>query len=277
MAARRRHRRPRRRRRQHRTRARRRASRRHRQPTRRRRASAGRSALGDADPRGTLADVLWRHRLAQHALAPAAVRMPRVTEDRGEIAIVQDDGDLVAPANAFDIPLTGLRYAPRPGGGYDISRTDSSFRGALGDRVTLGDDDSVAKSLPFSFTFYGTHAIGRVRQLRRQHHVRRRRQREHRPQRRAGCCRALRASPRFWPTSIPRSAASVFVRPAPMRSPRRGAACGSSIRAARRTMQTSLFPDGSLEMKYAAAPPWNAADGIAGISPGIPARSCRSI
>jgi hypothetical protein len=36
----------------------------------------------------------------------------------------------------------------------------------------------------------------------------------------------------------------------------------------RATFQTSLFPDGTIEMKYAAAPTWSASDGIAAIAPG---------
>jgi hypothetical protein len=34
------------------------------------------------------------------------------------------------------------------------------------------------------------------------------------------------------------------------------------------TLQTSFFPDGTVEMKYAAAPPWTAENGVVGISPG---------
>ncbi|HLG53736.1 MAG TPA: hypothetical protein VI485_00305 [Vicinamibacterales bacterium] len=113
-------------------------------------------SIGDADPRGTLADVLWKHRAAQGRLAPSAVITPRATEDIGDVAVIQDEGDLVAPANTFDLQLTGLRYVPRAGGGYDVSRTESSFRAALGDRVTLSDDDMVAKTLAFGFSFYGS-------------------------------------------------------------------------------------------------------------------------
>lgn len=79
----------------------------------------------------------------------------RMTEDVGEIAVIQDEGDVVTPANAFDLQQTGLRYAPRSGGGNDISRTDASFRTALGDAVTLGDDDSVSRNVLFTFNFYG--------------------------------------------------------------------------------------------------------------------------
>ena len=58
--------------------------------------------------------------------------------------------------NPFDIKLTGLHFVLRAGGGYDMVRIDPSFRPAIGDRVTLGDDDSVEKSVPFGFRFYGT-------------------------------------------------------------------------------------------------------------------------
>ena len=102
----------------------------------------------------------------------AAVGEPRATVDVGEIAVIQDEGDLIAPANTFDLQRTGLRYAPRAGGGYDVSRTDASFRAALGDPVTLGDDDSAARNLTFAFNFYGRPQSVGVRQLRRQHHVR---------------------------------------------------------------------------------------------------------
>src|SRR5204863_7984464 len=34
------------------------------------------------------------------------------------------------------------------------------------------------------------------------------------------------------------------------------------------TLQTSFFPDGSIEMKYAPAPPWTAVDGVTGVSSG---------
>jgi hypothetical protein len=34
------------------------------------------------------------------------------------------------------------------------------------------------------------------------------------------------------------------------------------------TLQVSLFPDGIVEMKYAAGPPWTAVDGVVGLSPG---------
>ena len=116
-------------------------------------ASKAPGGLRDPEPRGTIFDVLWNHRSASEAgrFAPFSVVTPRATADIGDVAVIQDEGDLVALPNAFDIQSTGLRFVLRAGGGYNMIRTDPDFRPAIGDRVTLGDDDSVEKSVPFGF------------------------------------------------------------------------------------------------------------------------------
>ena len=76
-----------------------------------------------------------------------------VTEDVGEIAVVQDEGDLLTAPNSFDLRGVGLRFT-RNGSAYDVTRTDAAFRPDLGTRVTLEDDDSVSFTLPFTFAFY---------------------------------------------------------------------------------------------------------------------------
>ena len=63
--------------------------------------------------------------------------------------------DLIAPANAFDLRGTGLRFARNGSGGYDVTRIDGTFRSALGTRLTLTDDDSRQVDVPFAFLFYG--------------------------------------------------------------------------------------------------------------------------
>ena len=102
-----------------------------------------------------LGDVLWRHSAAEGRLVPLSLIAPRATVDVGDIAVMQDEGDLVAPANTFDLQQVGLRFAPKAGG-YDVTRTDASFRATLGNVLTLGDDDSVSNPVPFTFNFYGT-------------------------------------------------------------------------------------------------------------------------
>ncbi|HKH74580.1 MAG TPA: hypothetical protein VKA59_24640, partial [Vicinamibacterales bacterium] len=97
--------------------------------------NAGRVVHGD--PRGMLGDVLWRHRAGASLRTASGGVTSLATEDVGEVAVIQDEGDVITPANTFDLQFRGLRYTPRSGGGYDVSATDGSFRAALGDAVTL--------------------------------------------------------------------------------------------------------------------------------------------
>ena len=107
----------------------------------------------------------------------------QVAEDIGEIAIVQDAGDLILPAHTFDLVGAGLRFTRNGSNGYSVARDRRQLSIDLGTSLTLGDDDSASVAVPFSFPFYGWLADGRVRQLRRQHHVRRGRPGEHRARR----------------------------------------------------------------------------------------------
>jgi hypothetical protein len=114
----------------------------------------------DGSPRWRVLDALWTHRQYQDRGEP---RTPgerrglssRANVDAGEIAIVQDEGDIILPPNTFDLSSAGLRFARNGSGGYDVTRITGSFRATLGTRVTLTDDDSAARAVPFSFSFYG--------------------------------------------------------------------------------------------------------------------------
>ena len=86
---------------------------------------------------------------------PAVTSPAPVAEDVGEIAVLQDTGDLILPLNPFDVRSTGLRFT-RNGSTYALSKIDGTFRSTLGTRVTLTDDDSSQVSIPFAFPFYGT-------------------------------------------------------------------------------------------------------------------------
>ena len=88
----------------------------------------------------------------------------------------------ILPQNPYDVRSTGLRFT-RSGSSYTLSKIDGTFRTALGTRLTLTDDDSAATTIPFSFPSTAR-ADRRVRELRRQHHLRGRGQREHRAERR---------------------------------------------------------------------------------------------
>ena len=122
----------------------------------------------DGNPRWRVLDALWTHREAQMRRAarlpqtsidagqPVTAPPPRAA-DVGDVAVVQDTGDLVQPANPYDLRGLGLRFTRNGAGGYDVARTDGTFRPALGTRVTLTDDDSVNVNVSFNggFPFYG--------------------------------------------------------------------------------------------------------------------------
>lgn len=233
--------------------------------TRARSKSSGGVVHGD--PRGMLGDVLWRHRAGAPLRTALGGVTSRATEDVGEIAVIQDEGDVITPANAFDLQLVGLRYAPRTGGGYDVSRTDAAFRAALGDAVTLADDDSVSRNVPFTFNFYGrpqtlawVNSDGNITFGIRDTAITSR-----------SISRLLSGAPRvaaFFADLDPSAGGTVFVRAAA--DAFTATWCGVRVFDSSRqiTVQTSFFPDGSIEMKYAGAPASTAGDGIAAISPG---------
>jgi hypothetical protein len=222
----------------------------------------------DPDPRGTVFDVLWHHRAATAAglLTPFSTVNPRATEDVGDVAVIQDEGDLILPPNAFDIRLSGLHFVPSSGG-FEVLRIDPGFRADIGDRVTLADDDSVQKNVPFSFSYYGTVqsaafvnsdgniTFGEGDSLSTERNI----------------ARFLSGAPRiapFFADLDPSAGGAVFVRA--------GADaftvtwCGVRVFGSSQvaTMQTSLLRDGSIDMKYADTPLWTATDGVIGVSPG---------
>ncbi len=101
-------------------------------------------------------DLLQLSSVASQARSHAATTGARPAADRDEnnIAILEDNGDLIVRPNPFDLANTGLRFEPA-GAGYSVRTTGAEFRSALGRALTLGDDDSVAQTIAFPFEFYG--------------------------------------------------------------------------------------------------------------------------
>jgi hypothetical protein len=64
------------------------------------------------------------------------------------------EGDLVLPANPFDLRAIAVAFARNGSGGYDARRSDRQFQTAVGEKIPLGDDDSARVALPFTFPFY---------------------------------------------------------------------------------------------------------------------------
>jgi hypothetical protein len=218
------------------------------------------------DPRGTLVDILWRHRAAEGRLRPLAATAPGASADVGEIAVLQDEGDLIAPPNAFDLQGLGLRFAPRAGG-YDVSRIDASFQAAIGDPVSLQDDDSAPGTVTFPFTFYGVqqtaafiNSDGNITFGEADHASTAR-----------SVGRILAGPPRvgpFFADLDPSAGGAVYLRSAPEAFTVTWCAVPVFDSARRATFQTSLQPDGTIEMKFAPAATWTAVDGITAVSPG---------
>jgi hypothetical protein len=118
----------------------------------------------DGDPRWRALEALWIHREAAARRADARARATDTTAlaapsrdsiDIGEIAVLQDEGDLILPPNNFDLRNLGLRFTRNGAGGYDVRRIDANFRTTLGTRLTLSDDDSAQVNVNFGFQFYG--------------------------------------------------------------------------------------------------------------------------
>jgi len=83
-----------------------------------------------------------------------------VASDRDDVALLEDEGDLVARRNPFDLDGAALRFSPRAGSAYELARLALSLD-APGPSLGLGNDDAREVELPFAFPFYGVR-YGRV-------------------------------------------------------------------------------------------------------------------
>ena len=123
-------------------------------------ARAVKTNIVDGNPRWRVLDALWTHRESadrglrrddeRRRLSPS-----RSNADVGDIAVIQDEGDLILPPNTYDLRNLGLRFTRNNAGGYHVTRVEGNFRGTLGTRLTLTDDDSSPNAVPFAFPFFG--------------------------------------------------------------------------------------------------------------------------
>jgi hypothetical protein len=222
----------------------------------------------DGATRWRVLDDLWAHRaaVARGTLAPLGP-LP-ITEDIGDIAVLQDEGDLVLRPNQLDIRNIGLRWTRNAAGGYDVRKIDAAFRPALGNRVTLQDDDSASFTVPFTFQFYGrnqtqafVNSDGNVTF-----------EEEDRASTERNITRLLTGPPRAAPLLADldptQGAGRVFVNAAADQFTVTWCRVQGFESQRFTTMQVSLLTDGTIEMKYADSTSFNLLDGIVGLSPG---------
>lgn len=97
--------------------------------------------------------VSHRERAGREPVRATSVRALSV--DVGQVAVLQDEGDLALLRNVFDLQNGTLRFGP-VADGFAVSRVAAPLFPETGARLSLGDDDSTAVALPFAFPFYGT-------------------------------------------------------------------------------------------------------------------------
>jgi hypothetical protein len=115
----------------------------------------GKGRWGLAADKRDVADLLWRSAVGARAANRAAPSPDAISQDIGDIAVIEDDGTLLLGRNGFDVRNVGLRFERNGAGGYDVSPTTAGFRTSLGRRITLTDDDSATETIPFAFSYYG--------------------------------------------------------------------------------------------------------------------------
>lgn len=118
-------------------------------------ARAAKTGALDHDDRWSHLDSLWNHRAAVSGRRVSTRTAGTRSQDIGEIAVLEDAGDLMILANPLDLSDAALRLTPNDRGGYDVAHRPYDFLQPLGSVITLADDDSRAITLPFTFTFFG--------------------------------------------------------------------------------------------------------------------------
>ncbi len=221
----------------------------------------------DPSPRWRVLDSLWIHQQAADRRAAISSLGPREasTSDIGDIAVIRDEGDVIVPANAFDLKGVGLRFTRNPSGGYDVRLSDSAFRTAIGNRITLSDDDTARADVSFSFPFFS--GSERTAFVNSDGNITFREGDNASTDRSVG--RLLTGPPRvaaFLADLDPSAGGTVFVNAVSDQYTVTWCAVRGFDSANTTTAQTTLLPDGTIEMRFAAG--ITLPDAVIGLSPG---------
>ena len=111
--------------------------------------------------RGRVYQELWKHEAGQTRIKAQGIGPQSVVEDIGQIAVVRDEGDIILPANPYDLRSLSVTFARSGVGTYDLRPSTRTFQSSVGQKITIGDDESTSITLPFAVPFYA----GRYTQL----------------------------------------------------------------------------------------------------------------
>jgi hypothetical protein len=230
-------------------------------------SSSSSSKIGriDPSPRWRVLESLWIHQQASErrpaSLGPSAA----TSSDIGDIAVIRDEGDVIVPPNAFDLKGSGLRFTRNSSGGYDVRRTDAAFRPAIGNRVTLTDDDTIRADVGFSFPFFS--GSERTAFVNSDGNITFREGDDASTDRSVG--RLLTGPPRVAPFLAdldPSTGGTVFVNAAADQYTVTWCGVRGFDSTETTTTQITLLPDGTIDMRFASG--ITLPDAVVGLSPG---------
>lgn len=221
----------------------------------------------DPSPRWRVLESLWIHQQTVERRAEVSTLGPRAatSSDVGDIAVIRDEGDVIVPANTFDLKGQGLRFSRNTSGGYDVRQTDGTFRSAIGNRMTLTDDDTVRADVAFSFPFFSTNE--RTAFVNSDGNITFRQGDNASTDRSVG--RLLTGPPRvalFLADLDPSTGGAVFVNAASDQHTVTWCGIRGFDSTRTTTAQITLLPDGTVEMRYASG--ITLPDAVVGVSPG---------
>ncbi len=110
------------------------------------------SAACGTEPNASRSLLAWHAFAEERGLGLASVTTDDA--DVGDVAVMEDRGDLVIRRNPFDLDGAGLRFAPNSNGGFDVVRLALPLE-LEGETLSLAADGARELLLPFEFPFFG--------------------------------------------------------------------------------------------------------------------------